>query len=312
MRRIALLLLLAAAAGCRRDVPTVLFPRAIIVREDVAAAMAIESDLAKRYDQFAPTTRPWFEALPGKSKVLVVAGHATAHTREGTRKEADAGTGSLAVMLNRLVDCPVIYTTYRSPSDPNYYDDNAFKQQLKQMIDEHKPIIVLDLHASNAGRPYDMDFGTIGGTSLLHRDDLLSRLADNLRREGMRNFSQDYFAASRSGTVTRFVSAMGVPCVQLECNSSWMLSLGARDSMIQQQRFGQLLQALVRFVCSIDGSVPRRSPATTRVGDAVNRAALIDEDGVGVALLALLGDDMAHGAEGLDRVGVLGDELLLH
>ena len=69
----------------------------------------------------------------------MVAGHATAHMREDQLKPEDRGTGSLAVMLNKLAGCPVLYTTYLSPSDPNYYDDNEFKRTLSHMIKQYAP-----------------------------------------------------------------------------------------------------------------------------------------------------------------------------
>lgn len=113
----ALLLLPLAglSQSCRShrppDAPAALFPRAIITPEHIREAAAFEAELAKRYDQPAPAAQPWFQVLPGGSKVMVVASRATSQVREGGVKPPDAGTGSLAVMLNRLAGCPAIYTT---------------------------------------------------------------------------------------------------------------------------------------------------------------------------------------------------------
>jgi hypothetical protein len=275
-----LLIVSLVFAGCRQhqqqrppaDAPVLLFERAIITREHVAEAMAFEAELAKRYAQPAPPGESWFQVLPGDAKVLVVAGHATSHLRDGSYKSQDGGTGGLAVMLNRLAGCPTIINTYQSPVDPNYYDDSDFKRTLKDMIELHKPVLVIDIHGSSSGRPYDVDFGTVGGTSLLGRREYLERLAERLRREGMRNFSQDYFAASRKGTVTRFVSAMGVPCVQLELNSSWLPQpAGGPVDLIQRQRVGQVIQGMVRFLEPYSDAqrfeslrTARATPTTTR------------------------------------------------
>jgi len=258
-----LLIVFLACAGCRQahqeratshasnrpDAPVFLFDRAFITREHVAEAMAFEAELAKRYAQPAPAGESWFDVLPGDAKVLVVAGHATQHMRDGSFKSQDGGSGGLAVMLNRLAGCPTIINRYQSPRDPNYYDDSDFKAALKEMIERDKPVLVIDIHGSSSGRPYDIDFGTVGGTSLLGQWDELERLAGCLRCEGMRNFSQDYFAASRKGTVTRFVTGLGVPCVQLEFNSSWLPQpTGTPVDLIQRQRVGQVIQGMVRFV----------------------------------------------------------------
>lgn len=232
-----------------------LFPRAVVTKEQVDEAVTIERALAEHYVTDAPAGTPWFEVLSGNSRVLVVAPHATDQMREGQPKRADAGTGSLAVMLNRLAGTPVIYTTARSPSDPNFYDDNDFKRRLEELLRELRPALVLDLHASHSSRPYDVDFGTMGGEALAGRPRHLIRLADRLRDEGLTNFSQDYFAASRNETVTKWVSGRGVPCIQCEFSATWMLPPDAvADKSLQQHRFAQLLQGLVRFVVEIDSA----------------------------------------------------------
>ena len=249
--QIVLIVLLALLAGChdKRPQPVVLFSKAIITREHVDEAMSFEAELSKRYAQPAPEGQPWFQVLPGSACVIIVAGHATSHMRDGQVKSQDGGTGALAFMLHRLADCPAIINTHQSPTDPNSFDDIDFKRELAAMIDRHKPALVLDLHGSSSGRPYDIDFGTIGGTSLLGHRQPLERLAACLRAEGMRNFSQDYFNASAKGRTTRFVSARGVPCVQLEINSSWLPQpKGGPVDLVQRQRMGQLLQGMVRFL----------------------------------------------------------------
>lgn len=224
--------------------------KAIITKGHIVDAIAFEKSLAQNASRLAPEGTPWFAVRKGNSKVLVTAPHATRPTRNGElRAYADGGTGSLAEMLHRLADATVIYTTYASPSDPNYYDDNEFKRSLSRLADETRPQIVLDLHVSHCNRPYDLDIGTMNGRSLLGRTRLLSRLLAILHEEGMANFSSNYFAAGKAQTVTKFVSSKGVPCVQLELSSTWT-SPGTSD--LHAHRYAQLLQALVRFIKEVD------------------------------------------------------------
>ena len=62
--------------------------------------------------------------------------------------------------------------------------------------------------------------------------------------------------------MTRFVSGQGVPCVQLEFNATWMLPPnGDQANALQNQRFAQLLQALVRFAQRFDGTEGRQAAA---------------------------------------------------
>ncbi|HEX6177492.1 MAG TPA: ketol-acid reductoisomerase [Thermoanaerobaculia bacterium] len=242
----ATVLVLLLLAGCRSVTPPPVLERAIVTREHVEAAVEMEKQLAANYESEG---EPWFEVRPGTARVLIVAGHATAQTREGSMKAPDRGTGSLAVALHELTGAPLIFTTKRSPSDPNYYDDNAFKTALEELIRQSRPLIVLDLHGSHSYRPYDVDFGTMQGKSLLGRGDYLTRLVEAIRGEGLMNLSQDYFAAGRQQTVTKFASARGVPAVQLEISST-CLDAG-RDAMTAH-RFAQILQALTRFIRSVD------------------------------------------------------------
>src|SRR5262245_28943986 len=108
--------LVGLAAGCAGSPPGTtalagaapLFPRAWVIREDADLAAACEERLARSYQTPPAAGEAWFRVLPGRSRVLVTAPHATAQTREGEMKTADGGTGSLAVMLNALAGTPAL------------------------------------------------------------------------------------------------------------------------------------------------------------------------------------------------------------
>ncbi|HVS33150.1 MAG TPA: ketol-acid reductoisomerase, partial [Thermoanaerobaculia bacterium] len=245
VRRLVLLLALALVS-CRTADPAL--RKAFITPADVEVAIAAEKSLAPNYEVLPGEGEAWFETLPGSGRVLIVAGHATAQTREGAMKVPDRGTGGLAVALNKLTGSPAIVTTRRSPSDPNYYDDNAFKEAVARLVDERRPVLVLDLHASHSLRPYDVDFGVMDGRSLLGREEWVTLLARLLREEGLMNLSRDYFPAAKNQTVTKFVSARGTPSIQVEISAT-LLDPG-RDPLYGH-RFAQLLQALTRFIQTI-------------------------------------------------------------
>jgi len=224
--------------------------RALVTKKDIDEAIAFETELEQNYARQAPEGTPWFTIKKGDSKVLVTAPHATNPTRNGElRPFADNGTGSLAEMLHRLAGATAVFTTFASPSDPNYYDDNDFKRALARLVDETRPVIVLDLHVSHQNRPYDLDIGTMNGNSMPGGEHLLNPLLTTLQKEGMRNFSTNYFPAIKAQTVTKFVSSKGVPCVQLEFSSTWT-SPGRSD--LHAHRYAQLLQAVVRFIGEVD------------------------------------------------------------
>jgi hypothetical protein len=268
-------LFLAQISGICAEPATPIFPKALVKTEDVAAAIRTEWELRKVYEILPKEGEQWFRTLEGTSSILVSAPHATAQMREGKLKFADSGTGALAVMLNGLAKTPAIYTTRMSPSDPNFYDDNAYKQKLKEMIEKRKPKLVLDLHASHWYRPYDIDFGTMNGQSVTGRETWLRLLAGSLTRAGFRDFSQDYFPAAANQTVTKFMHGMGITCVQMEINETWLnlfneagmkLAVGEPTEISEDMlridhdgahRFASTLEALVSFVQSIDQEANR-------------------------------------------------------
>lgn len=186
------------------------FDRALVTKENVQDAIALEKNLQNVYNRLPGKDEAWFTYLPGTSRVLIVAPHATSPMREGELRFPDGGTGSIAIMLNRLAKAPVLYTSLASPSDPNYYDDNDFKRELDRLIKTLKPTLVLDLHGSDAYRPYDIDFGTMKGASLKEKKEILLKLAEVLRKEGILNFSQDFFPAEKNATDIKWVAARGV------------------------------------------------------------------------------------------------------
>lgn len=236
----------AADVGANNDI---IFDRALITKENVQEAIAQEKYLQNVYNRLPVKEEAWFTYLPGSSKILVVAPHATSPKREGELRFPDGGTGSLAIMLNKVAKTHVLYTSLASPSDPNYYDDNDFKRELDRLIKILKPALVLDLHASDAYRPYDVDFGTMKGASLKGKSELLLKLAESLRKEGVLNFSQDFFPAEKSATDTKWTAARGVPAIQLEISSTW---LSHTEGTLEAHRFAQLLQGLARFIRALD------------------------------------------------------------
>ena len=219
--------------------------RAIVMPKNITSIIDSEKKLSENYTTPVPKDSSWFEYRTGTKNILIIAGHATAHTREDNIKRADGGTGSMAIELNRKMNVPVFFTKYLAPSDPNYYDDNAFKDSLAIILEQLKPEIVIDLHCSHPYRPFDIDFGTMNGKSYLNREDLLESLKLALNNEGLNNQSQDYFAAAKSQTVTKFVHSMGIPCIQLEINANY---ISADMGNVNGQNTAKLLQALIRFV----------------------------------------------------------------
>ena len=219
--------------------------KAIIIPANIDSFISFNKTFELNESKQAPPGKASFEFKPGTRKILFIAGHATAHKRNGEKKSADNGTGALAVSLNKLVNVPVLYTTFLSESDPNTEDNNEFKDTLAKIVSKLKPIFVIDLHTSDPSRPYEIDFGTLDGISFLNRKDLFEKLKNIFKNEGLANQSKDFFSAEKHKTITKFLHGKKVPCIQLEINAN---NLNPEKGNLQAQRTAQLLQGLVRFV----------------------------------------------------------------
>ena len=156
MHRIKLLLIavVIGVAGCA---PVDRYPqKALIEPKQVVSAIEREKELTEREGVAIPDGEQWFEVIQRRSPIILSAPHSTRPLREGKRRFSDGGgTAALALALGELTDATVIYTTYEGPSDPNYYDDNAYKEALAHLIQEKKPLLVLDFHGSHPYRSYD-------------------------------------------------------------------------------------------------------------------------------------------------------------
>ncbi len=233
--------------------------RAIIDVGMVDAAVRDEAVLNRRADCVVATPDAWFAVDEGDAPLLVTAPHVTRPFREGAyRFEDGGGTGALARALHRLSGATALYTVDASPSDPNYYDDNEFKQTVERLIGSKRPKLLLDIHASHSNRPYDVDLGTMNGASLHGHAEWLARLVDALHAEGLANLSLDYFPAAKQQSLTKFAAARDVPAIQLEINSTW---LHPASNELGAHRFAQLLQALVRFTAPIASKAPTKAAA---------------------------------------------------
>lgn len=205
--RYAIALVALALYGCCARPQATTLEKASVDASCIADAINIETTIDEQGTNTAPAGKPWFNLVEGSVPIIVTAPHATRPFRNGKYRFSDgAGTAAVAILLNKLTGITAIYTTYESPSDPNYYDDNEFKAAILEQIKKEHPVLLLDIHGSNRSRPYDVDFGTMNGQSLHGNTAALSLLIDSLKREGVVNLSENFFSASDHQTITKFAS----------------------------------------------------------------------------------------------------------
>ncbi|ENN8378921.1 hypothetical protein ACAX46_004392 [Providencia rettgeri] len=225
------------------------FEKALVTPEHIKDAIIYQKDADKNQAVEPKNGEKWFNVILGERPIIVSAPHATQPFRDGKYRFSDGGgTAALAIMLGKLTDSTVIYTTKASPSDPNYYDNNDYKVKLAELIKSQKPKLIIDIHGSHPFRPYDVDIGTMNGKSLLGKEEFVTTLITSLQHEGISNYSDNYFSATKNETITKFSAKHGVPSIQLEFSSVWMVP---SDGNYESHRFSLLLQGMIRYVNTV-------------------------------------------------------------
>jgi hypothetical protein len=186
------------------------YRRAIVDLPEVENAIRVAKELDTRKDQPPPEGTRWFKIERGTLPAIITAPHATQPFREGQYRFSDGGgTAGLAVALHAICDVTVVF------------------------------------HASHPYRPYEVDLGTINGTSALGDKSFIPSLIDAFKKEGIVNISVDWFAASKNQTITRYASSKGVPSVQLEFSAT---RTSPGEDALAAHRFAQTLEAVARFL----------------------------------------------------------------
>lgn len=190
-------------------------------------------------------TDNWFKFYEGTSPILVIAPHATPHWRGSRLKEADKGTGALAILLHHELKIHTLITTRITPNDANWTDDSEFKVMLSKILKKQKPKLVIDLHAAKSCRPFAVDCGTMHGNSLLGKEQIMADFRKAFTDHNLIPISENFFSAEKNQTITKWTAKHGIPAIQLEINSRLLIS----PTEIPTE-FNSLVNALKSFICT--------------------------------------------------------------
>ena len=196
-----------------------------VSRSDLLRRLSeLEDDI--RYQYFAEDDSEDFDYISGRVPILLSAPHGTVHTRLRKPKQEDEYTSGFAKLIAEMANAHVLYTRYRSLTDPNWYPNTSYKKILQRIIERENIRFVLDIHGVAEHRRFGIALGTLSGKSCPQHRDLIIR---HLERFG---FSQDaddvlqrldldrmFTAEGIKGqeTITRFVSKrLAVPAAQFE------------------------------------------------------------------------------------------------
>ena len=158
-----------------------------------------------------------------RGPLVVSAVHAVDHMREGGWKNADSGTGGLAMALGEIVGCSTIAVTRSVPmmGDVNWDGHHPLKGRLEELGHIDESTVFIDLHGMKDGNGADVIIGTGAGSPPSVA--LANRLAAHLRAAGIATDSDGAgrgFGATRATTMTSWAQRLGASAIQIEISRS--------------------------------------------------------------------------------------------
>ena len=209
-----------------------------------------------------------YKIIEGTVPVMLSAPHAVNHFRNGLKKWADTYTGGIALYLQQVTDCHLIYNARFAEKDPNFDapEINDYQHHLKNYLQKTAqngaPVcVLLDLHGSLATREYAVELGTAPNLNLSEAEkntDLTSLhghkfIEDIVVKAFEQHFSglntpkksvwkNKVFSAGGTNTVTKNISDnTKTDCLQLEINREYRCPNN-------QEQFVALINALTQII----------------------------------------------------------------
>ena len=193
---------------------------------------------------------------PGFRSILVTSVHGYSHLRDGAVKAKDSGTLEASHAIAYAAGASWLAVGEDGAIDSNHHTNTPFKEELSQVLLDLQPHLVLDIHASNAMRPFDVELGSHDQASWLGQEHWRDALEESLTRTGFWVTDNQVFRAYGSTpdaeTITTYCRTRRVPCVQLELNSALIYELDTRQAL---HTYAKLVNALAAFIVTLE---PRR------------------------------------------------------
>lgn len=207
-----------------------------------------------------------YKIICGNIPIMLSAPHAVNHFRNGQKKWADLWTGGIALYLQQITGCHLIYNACFAEKDPNFDapENNDYQNALKQYLKNTPVYVLLDLHGSSASREYAVELGTAPSPdkSEQEKQEDLTSLHDAKIIEDIviSTFNQNFaklttlkksvwknkvFSAGGQNTITKGISGTtDTACLQLEINAEYRNPDNQAQFMALMNAMQQIIQRL--------------------------------------------------------------------
>lgn len=184
----------------------------------------------------------------GDLDVLISAPHTTSVFREGSMRDAEVHTGSIALLIQAYTGAHLIYNVHAG-EDANHSMEGNYKEKIGEIIEAYDIDLVIDLHGAGESRDFDIEIGTNHGQTV--KDGWLNRLKSTLASHDIYAVDQDkHFSASEGKTITNYTyNQYQTKAMQVEIHHDY------RNPREDLESYYKMLRSLVVFVETFDPTV---------------------------------------------------------
>lgn len=210
-------------------------------------ALELEKQFALN-NYFGYNNNQLFQYKQGVIPIVVSAPHAVKQVRNGLIKDSDLFTGSLALLLENLTGCHVIYRTSTGNGDSNKDENCRYKNFLLSKIEENSLQCLIDLHGIHKKRNLLIDVGTLNGLSI--NKEIENIIVKCFKGEDIHDvhFNQ-IFDANKKGTVVKTIwQNSGIPSFQLEINGQYR-DIYNKDNW---DKFNKIVKSLMSLILNLN------------------------------------------------------------
>lgn len=177
-----------------------------------------------KFDEYKNKSNKSFEYIQGKNNILISAPHSVSQFRNGKIKGKDMCTGTIAITLQKSLNCHCIYKTKNYNDDANYdIENNTYKDKILEVIKERNIKFLLDIHGAKNYQGFDIDIGTNNLKTLRSQTGYAYDFRKLGKEYGILNITIDkIFKASTLNTISNYISEKAeIPCMQIEISKEY-------------------------------------------------------------------------------------------
>lgn len=174
----------------------------------------------------------------GNIPILITAPHSIPISKEdGTIKPQEPFTKAIALYLNKHLNTSYLIKT-KDTGDSNELEEDNFKKELINIIDDNNIKLVLDLHGAKKERPFDIELGTLNNLSADYST--IKELEESFIEHNIKNIEINN--PFLGGGITQYVyDKTKIDIIQIEINQNY------RD-LDQIENINKLINALISFI----------------------------------------------------------------